>query len=76
MRSSACPQCGGPPGRQLPWIDIRQCPGAIALLAGGRVVAHMAAAEAGRVAGEIVLLLAADLPGLTEAAEAEAAGAA
>jgi hypothetical protein len=53
LTTAACPQCGGPAGRQLPWLDIRRCPGAIALLAGGQVIAHMSPAEAARVAGEM-----------------------
>lgn len=72
MTAVPCPQCGGPAARQLPWLDIRQCPGAIALLAGGRVVTHMARAEAAKLAGELVLALADDLPGLLGAVTAEA----
>lgn len=64
MTTSPCPQCGGPAARQLPWLDIRQCPGAIALLAGGRVVTHMSPAEAAHLAGEMVLAVAEAAPEL------------
>ena len=55
-----CPGCGGPPVPPVPYTDVRRCERGIALVVGGRTVAHLSAWEALTNAGSLTLLAAKD----------------